>query len=103
MLICNEKPDILPPLDIIRLEPSDVPHYSMSHDSSSRGGCAASTGLGIRNFKPGTPNPFSMDNSATPGSGGASNKTSEEHFAVANWAVSIGGAKLVYRLVVWLP
>jgi hypothetical protein len=36
MLICK-KPDILPHLDAIGLEPSDVPHYPMSRGGSGRG------------------------------------------------------------------
>jgi translation initiation factor 4G len=91
---------MLPPLDAIGLEPSDVPHYSMSRGGSGLGGRTdimpipsartASTGLGIGDFKPGVPNPFSMGNFATLGRGGAGGKSSEERFAMANRAVSVG-------------
>lgn len=102
MSVCKEKPDMLPPLDAIGLEPSDSSTYSMSRGGSGSrrvptmpvpGTRTASVGLGIGGFKPGTQNPFSMGNFGTPGSGGAGSKTSEERFAVANRAVSVGGGQ----------
>ncbi|KZP05638.1 hypothetical protein FIBSPDRAFT_1053990 [Athelia psychrophila] len=97
MSICKEKPDQLPPLDAIGLEPVD--QFSMSRGGSGRhrttsmqmgppGPRAGSIGLGIGNFaKPG--GSFSMGNFATPGETG---KSSEERFAASNRAVSVGGA-----------
>ncbi|KZP09261.1 hypothetical protein FIBSPDRAFT_938560 [Athelia psychrophila] len=94
---CKEKPDQLPPLGAIGLEPVDM--FSMSRGGSGRhrttsmqmgppGPLAGSIGLGIGNFaKPG--GSFSMGNFATPGGTG---KSSEERFAASNRAVSVGGA-----------
>jgi translation initiation factor 4G len=97
MSICKEKPDMLPPLDAIGLEPTEQNH-SMSRGGSGRRSASAMTpsnprqasiGLGIGSFgKSGPPNPFSMGNFATPAGG----KTSEERFAISSSrAVSVGG------------
>jgi translation initiation factor 4G len=100
MSICKEKPDMLPPLDAIGIEPSDQTHYPMSRGGSGSrrstssmvpaGTRQASIGLGIGSFgKSNAPNPFSMGNFATPSTGG---KTSEERFAISSGrAVSVGG------------
>ncbi|KZP29703.1 hypothetical protein FIBSPDRAFT_178163 [Athelia psychrophila] len=75
MSVCKEKPDRLPPLDNIGLEPVD--QFSMSRGGSGRhrttsmqmgppGPRAGSIGLGIGSFaKPG--GSFSISNFATPG------------------------------------
>ncbi|KIM87547.1 hypothetical protein PILCRDRAFT_815094 [Piloderma croceum F 1598] len=90
MSICKEKPDMLPPLDIIGLEPS-YPSHTMSHNEIGRRSAFAMTssnppqasiGLGIGSFgKPGAQNPFSMGNFAPPSGGKLS---SEERFAAAS-------------------
>ncbi|KZP29644.1 hypothetical protein FIBSPDRAFT_986962 [Athelia psychrophila] len=97
MSICKEKPDQLPPLDAIGLEPVD--RFSMSRGGSGHHRTtsmqmgppaprAGSIGLGIGNFaKPG--GSFSMGNFATPSGTG---KSSEERFAASNRAASVGGA-----------
>ena len=101
MLICKEKPDKLPPLDAIGLEPSDQQHFPMSRGGSGGRRAAsamapanprqASIGLGIGNFgKANAPNPFSMGNFGTPSSGGK--MSSDERFAMSTGrAVSVGG------------
>ncbi|KZP04906.1 hypothetical protein FIBSPDRAFT_903919 [Athelia psychrophila] len=94
MSVCKEKPDRLPPLDTIGLEPVD--QLSMRRGGAGRhrttsmqmGPRAGSIGLDISNFaKPG--GSFSMGNFATPG---ATGKSSKERFAVSNRAVSVGYA-----------
>ena len=100
MLICKEKPDMLPPLDAIGLEPSDQVHHPMSRGGSGRRSTSAmappnprqaSIGLGIGSFgKANAPNPFSMGNFGTPNPGGK--LSSEERFAISSGrAVSVGG------------
>jgi translation initiation factor 4G len=102
MSICKEKPDMLPPLDAIGLEPTDQASLSMSRGGSGRhrqGSGAAppsrqpSVGLGFSSGfgKPGSTNPFSiMGNFATPG---ASKLNSDERFnlATSGRAASVSG------------
>ncbi|KAF8891812.1 hypothetical protein BD779DRAFT_1670764 [Infundibulicybe gibba] len=96
MKVCTDKPDMLPPLDVIGLEPDQA---SMSH-SMSRGGSGrhrqgsgpipvtrqASMGLGfgpsVGFGKSGSSSGFSMGNFATPL--GASKLNSEERFNMSN-------------------
>ncbi|KZP02568.1 hypothetical protein FIBSPDRAFT_1055788 [Athelia psychrophila] len=92
---CKEKPDQLPPLGAIGLEPVD--QFSMSRGGSGRhrttsmrmgpsGPRAGSIGLGIGNFaKPS--GSFSMGNFATPDGTG---KPSEGRFVASNRAVPVG-------------
>ncbi|KAF9012539.1 hypothetical protein BDQ17DRAFT_1271720 [Cyathus striatus] len=89
MNICKEKPDMLPPLDVLGLEPVDPAQHAMSRTSSGRGpkgsgpqrqpslglGFGPSTGFG----KPGSTNPFSMGNFGTMGA----KLSSDERFALA--------------------
>src|ERR1700723_334432 len=100
MLICREKPDMLPPLDAIGLEPADQ-HYPMSRGGSgSRRPNStmappnirqASIGLGLGSFsKSNTSNPFSMGNFGTPSAGGK--LANEDRFATSGGrTVSVGG------------
>ncbi|TFK50969.1 ARM repeat-containing protein [Heliocybe sulcata] len=90
MSICKEKPDHLPPLDAIGIEPASD-HY-MSRGGSQRGSRSAamstppalsrqaSVGLGISSF--GKPGGFAMGQFATP----TSKLSSEERFAMASGA-----------------
>lgn len=100
MSICKEKPDALPSLDAIGLEPSEQGQFPMSRGGSGRRSTSAMTpansrqasiGLGIGTFgKVGAPNPFSMGNFATPSGGGK--LSGEERFAISSSrAVSVGG------------
>lgn len=84
MSVCKEKPDQLPPLDAIGLEPVD--QFSMSRGGSGRhrtsstqmgppGQRSDSIGLGIGNFAP----------------PGATGNTSEDRFVASNRAVSANG------------
>ncbi|KZP29680.1 ARM repeat-containing protein [Athelia psychrophila] len=68
MPVCKEKPDRLPPLDAIGLQP----HYPL--------------GLGIGNF----PKPGSSSSIGKFATTGVTGKSSEERFAVANRAASVG-------------
>ncbi|KII95639.1 hypothetical protein PLICRDRAFT_48580 [Plicaturopsis crispa FD-325 SS-3] len=104
MSICKEKPDMLPPLDAIGLEPSDQPNFPMSRGGSGRHRQSSnamppppsrqnSIGLGIIGSgsfgKAGASNPFTMGNFGTPGG----KMSSEERFALANngRVASVGG------------
>ncbi|KAF8911486.1 hypothetical protein CPB84DRAFT_1722762 [Gymnopilus junonius] len=102
MLVCKEKPAMLPPLDAIGLEPADQSSmHGITRGGSGRhrqGSGAApptrqgSIGLGFSPaaFGKGTPNPFSMGNFAT----SASKLSSEDRFAMSaggNRAVSVAG------------
>ncbi|KZT21061.1 hypothetical protein NEOLEDRAFT_1121622 [Neolentinus lepideus HHB14362 ss-1] len=90
MSICKEKPDHLPPLDAIGIEP--VADHYMTRSGSGRGNRStsmstppilsrqASVGLGISTF--GKPSGFAMGQFATP----TSKLSSEERFAMANGA-----------------
>ena len=98
MAVCKEKPDSLPPLDAIGLEPSDQ-HFAMSRGGSGRRQASMSgmpppsstarqgggVGLGISGFKQ---SGFTMGQFATP-------KSSEERFARSS-SVSGGPAGLPF-------
>ena len=95
MQVCKEKPDNLPDLDVLGLQPSE--HYPMTRTASGRRpnsvnmgppSRSASIGLGIGfSGKPGTGGNFSMGNFAT-----ATNKmTSEERFQASRSASMSGG------------
>jgi translation initiation factor 4G len=97
MNICKEKPDNLPPLDVIGLEPSDTSH------TMSRGGSGRSRGSNSLSMPPNTrsPNiglgflPGSMGKSAGSGfqmgqfSTTASKMSSEERFQASNTGRSV--------------
>ncbi|KAI0941635.1 hypothetical protein AcW1_003473 [Taiwanofungus camphoratus] len=103
MAICKEKPDSLPPLDAIGLEPSDQT-YPMSRGGSGRRSSSTSMppppstvarqaiGLGISGFnKPGS-NPFTMGQFAT-----ANTKmSSEERFQMASRSTSMSGTSMQF-------
>ncbi|KAF8070722.1 armadillo-type protein [Lyophyllum atratum] len=106
MEICKEKPDNLPPLDAIGLEPNGDPSLSMSRGGSGRhrqgSGAAppsrqASVGLGFTTSgfgKAGGQNPFnSMGNFSS-----ASKLSSDERFNLANASrsVSVSGAPMPF-------
>ncbi|EIW80366.1 hypothetical protein CONPUDRAFT_125115 [Coniophora puteana RWD-64-598 SS2] len=89
MKVCTEKPEHLPPLEVLGLEPADQQFHTMSRGGSGRGsrhGSGAltpsgsrpnSVGLGIGFAKPGSAGPFAgMGNFSTP----SSKLTSEERF-----------------------
>ena len=97
MAICKEKPDSLPPLDAIGLEPSDQ-HFTMSRGGSGRRQPSMSgmpppssaarqggVGLGISGF--GKQSGFTMGQFATPGT----KMSSEERFAMSNRSTSVSG------------
>ncbi|OCH90607.1 hypothetical protein OBBRIDRAFT_776738 [Obba rivulosa] len=99
MAICKEKPDSLPPLDAIGLEPVDT-NYPMSRGGSGRRSSSATmpppqstarggpVGLGISGFgKPG----FNMGQFSAPAA-----RSSEERFAMANRSASMGGAPIPF-------
>lgn len=102
MSICKEKPDMLPPLDAIGLEPTDQLSLSMSRGGSGRhrqgsGAVAparqASVGLGLGGFgKPGSSN-FTMGNFAPP-----SKLSSDERFnlSTSGRAASVSGASVPF-------
>jgi translation initiation factor 4G len=97
MVVCKEKPDMLPPLDTIGLEPSDRVHYPMgsggrcsTSSTVSASTCQDSIDLDLGTFdEANSPNPFSMGNSATPsvGHGSGFNQDSQE-------AMGFGGMPL---------
>ncbi|KAH9889411.1 armadillo-type protein [Cubamyces lactineus] len=99
MAVCREKPDSLPPLDAIGLEPVDQ-SFAMtrggSHGHGRRSSSVAmpppssttarqaSVGLGISGFSKPNVNPFTMGLFSTP-------KSSEERFAASNRSTSMSG------------
>lgn len=98
MAICKEKPESLPPLDAIGLQPVE-PEFAISRTHSGRrsssaqmpppsstAGRQAQIGLGISGFKQQS---FNMGNFVTP----TAKMTSDDRFALANVSrsVSIGG------------
>ncbi|KAF7792743.1 hypothetical protein EIP86_003841 [Pleurotus ostreatoroseus] len=100
MAVCKDKPDNLPPLDAIGLEPSDQ-NFPMTRTGSGPGRRpsssnmgppsnprSASVGLGISGFgnKPGSGG-FNMGQFATAGS----KMSSEERFALSNRSASVSG------------
>ncbi|KIJ65955.1 hypothetical protein HYDPIDRAFT_151661 [Hydnomerulius pinastri MD-312] len=97
MLLCKEKPPMLPPLDILGIEPVDQSSFSMSRGGSGRhrqpsgamtpsSARQSSIGLGIGfGGKPAPPpNPFAMGQFSTP----TSKLTSEERFMLSSGARS---------------
>ncbi|CAL1711468.1 unnamed protein product [Somion occarium] len=98
MAICKDKPDNLPPLDVLGINPQDQPQFPMTRTSSGRrqpsvGGMGppaprtASVGLGIGfGGKPGAGSGFTMGQFSTP----ANKMTSEERFNVAR-STSVSG------------
>ncbi|KAG5647073.1 hypothetical protein DXG03_001443 [Asterophora parasitica] len=100
---CKDKPDNLPPLDAIGLEPnSDISgvHAMTRGGSGRRQGSSsgaprgqASVGLGFSSGfgKSGGANPFSMGNF-----GSASKLSSDERFANANRSVSVSGGSMPF-------
>ncbi|KAK7036415.1 hypothetical protein VNI00_011612 [Paramarasmius palmivorus] len=99
MSICKEKPDMLPPLDAIGIEPVDQSNFTLSRGGSGRHRQAsgatpsrsASIGLGFGTpagfGKPGAGNPFGgMGNFGTTP---ASKLQSEERFKLANGGRSV--------------
>ncbi|KAI0795099.1 hypothetical protein C8Q75DRAFT_748900 [Abortiporus biennis] len=100
MSICKEKPDSLPPLDAIGLEPADQ-QYAMARGGSGRRSSSAtmgppssssnrpaSMGLGISGFGGKGGAAFNMGQFATQGS----KMSSEERFAISNRSASMSGA-----------
>ncbi|KAH9855961.1 hypothetical protein C2E23DRAFT_901267 [Lenzites betulinus] len=97
MAVCKEKPDSLPPLDAIGLEPVDG--YTITRGGSQNHGRRPSStampppssttsrqppvGLGISSFSKNV-NPFTMGQFSTP-------KSSEERFAAASRSASMSG------------
>ena len=89
MAICKEKPDSLPPLDAIGLEPNEHQNFPItrggSHGRRTSSSAMpparqASVGLGISGFNKPSVNPFTMGQFSTPTQKLA---TSEERFAAA--------------------
>ena len=98
MAVCKEKPDSLPPLDAIGLEPNDQ-NFQMSRGGSHGRRSSstamppprqASVGLGISGFNKPSVNPFTMGQFSTPSQKLA---TSEERFAAANRSASMSGGQ----------
>lgn len=99
MDFCKEKPDSLPPLDLLGIESSEQ-NYAMARGGSGRRQASvsmgppsstpsrqASIGLGISTFgKPGAPG-FTMGQFSTPGG----KMSSEERFAMSNRSASMSG------------
>ncbi|KAI0753115.1 hypothetical protein C8Q80DRAFT_1150136 [Daedaleopsis nitida] len=96
MAVCKEKPDSLPPLDAIGLEPTDQTfamtrggsHGRRTSSSAMPPSRQASVGLGISGFKQPPPNPFTMGQFSTPTQKLA---TSEERFAASSRSTSMSG------------
>ena len=97
MAICKEKPDSLPPLDAIGLEPNEHQNFPItrggSHGRRTSSSAMpparqASVGLGISGFNKPSVNPFPMGQFSTPTQKLA---TSEERFAAATRSASMSG------------
>lgn len=101
MAVCKEKPDSLPPLDAIGLQPVEQ-EFNISRTHSGRRSSSAqmpppssttarqaNIGLGISGFKP--PNTFNMGNFGT----ATTKMTSEDRFAMSGRSASIGGPAAV--------
>ncbi|RPD57735.1 hypothetical protein L227DRAFT_551661 [Lentinus tigrinus ALCF2SS1-6] len=94
MAVCKEKPDSLPPLDAIGLEPVDQ-SFAMTRGGSHGRRSSSSTmpppsrqgsvGLGISGFNKPAVNPFTMGQFSTP------KMSSEERFAQSNRSASMSG------------
>ncbi|TBU31087.1 hypothetical protein BD311DRAFT_737652 [Dichomitus squalens] len=98
MAVCKGKPDSLPPLDAIGLEPIDqrfalIPGGSHDRRSSSTAmpppSRQASVGLGISGFNKPSVNPFTMGQFSTP----TQKLSSEERFAASNRSTSMSGTQ----------
>ncbi|KAI0767077.1 hypothetical protein C8Q74DRAFT_1354942 [Fomes fomentarius] len=95
MAVCKEKPDSLPPLDAIGLEPVDQSfpltrggsHGRRTSSTSMPPPRQASVGLGISGFNKPTVNPFTMGQFSTP----TQKLSSEERFAASNRSTSMSG------------
>ncbi|KAI0776258.1 hypothetical protein BD413DRAFT_470231 [Trametes elegans] len=98
MAVCKEKPDSLPPLDAIGLEPVDQSFALTRGGSHGRRASStampppssttprqASVGLGISGFAKPNVNPFTMGQFSTP------KMSSEERFAASNRSASMSG------------
>ncbi|OJT05720.1 Eukaryotic translation initiation factor 4 gamma, partial [Trametes pubescens] len=102
MAVCKEKPDSLPPLDAIGLEPTDQslampPHGDSQHGHNRRPSSSAmpppssnvsrqaSVGLGISGFQKNV-NPFTMGQFSTP------KMSSEERFAASSRSTSVSNS-----------
>ncbi|KAH7909368.1 ARM repeat-containing protein [Hygrophoropsis aurantiaca] len=102
MSICKEKPDHLPPLDVLGIEPVDQSTFAMSRGGSGRHRNASgaltpsatarqnSIGLGIGGFGGANAGGFAMGQFSTP----TTKLSSEERFAMASGArsASVGSA-----------
>ena len=96
MAVCKEKPDSLPPLDAIGLEPVDQSFAMTRGGSHGRRASSsampppsrqASVGLGISGFNKPAVNPFTMGQFSTP----TQKLSSEERFAQSNRSASMSG------------
>ena len=96
MAVCKEKPDSLPPLDAIGLEPVDQSFAMTRGGSHGRRSSStampppsrqASVGLGISGFNKPAVNPFTMGQFSTP----TQKMSSEERFAASNRSTSMSG------------
>ena len=94
MAVCKEKPDSLPPLDAIGLEPVDQSFAMTRGGSHGRRSSStampppsrqASVGLGISGFNKPAVNPFTMGQFSTP----TQKMSSEERFAASNRSTSM--------------
>ena len=92
MSICKEKPDNLPPLDAIGLEPSDQSTYNMARGGSGRrppsgmvtpGGASRQGSVGL-GFLPSSIGKSGPGSSFAMGQFSTSKLTSEERFAMAS-------------------
>ncbi|KAJ3997784.1 hypothetical protein F5050DRAFT_1690116, partial [Lentinula boryana] len=101
MSVCKEKPDNLPALDAIGLEPPSQPPFPMTLTQSGRGprgNIIRSSSVGVGTGFKGAPTPFGgMGNFGT--AGNASKLSSEERFQLANpnRTVSMSGAGAPFR------
>ncbi|KAJ3737527.1 hypothetical protein DFJ43DRAFT_1148650 [Lentinula guzmanii] len=101
MSVCKEKPDNLPALDAIGLEPPSQPPFPMTLTQSgrgSRGNIVRSSSVGMGTGFKGAPTPFGgMGNFGTAGNAGK--LSSEERFQLANSnrTVSMSGAGAPFR------
>ncbi|TBU40170.1 hypothetical protein BD309DRAFT_1003254 [Dichomitus squalens] len=98
MAVCKEKPDSLPPLDAIGLEPVDQSFALTRGGSHGRRSSStampppsrqASVGLGISGFNKPSVNPFTMGQFSTP----TQKLSSEERFAASNRSTSMSGTQ----------
>lgn len=93
MSICKEKPDSLPALDAIGIEPSEQ-NFSLSRGGSGRHRTSSTTGGPSRqNSMSFGPGPLGKQHFPTMGSFGTAPKTSEERFIASNpmRSISVSG------------